>query len=196
MPSPSSTTSNGEPRSLQSLRHGIRRCRRCRLHQVRTHAVPGEGPAGAPVMLIGEAPGAREDETGLPFQGMAGRFLDAALAEAGLERATLYITSAVKCRPPKNRNPGDDELEACREAWLRDQVAAANPELILLAGAVPARATLGKADPVRRLRNRSHRFEGIRARVTYHPAAAMRFPTAAKGFREDLARIAKRFGTG
>lgn len=100
-------------RRLDELAAQIRVCTRCPLHESRTHAVPGEGKCNAKVMLIAEAPGKDEDETGPPFVGAAGRFLDHVLEGTGLDRADFFITNTAKCRPPKNRTPKSIEVGAC-----------------------------------------------------------------------------------
>lgn len=175
---------------LDSLHRGVQRCRKCRLHEGRQHAVPGEGPADARCMFIGEAPGAREDEQGRPFVGISGRFLDAALAEAGLDRAALYITSVVKCRPPGNRNPRPDELATCIPAWLRDQIAVIDPEIIVILGGVAFGALFGEDAKIADVRGKVRGHEGRRWLITYHPASAMRFPAPKAAFRDDLRMLA------
>src|SRR5213593_1925542 len=113
-------TSMADP--LEALAARIRVCTLCRLHEGRGNAVPGEGPASARLLLLGEGPGRHEDEQGRPFVGAAGKVLDAALAKAGLSRRDVFITHVVKCRPPENRNPKADEVAACRpylEAQIR-----------------------------------------------------------------------------
>ncbi len=156
--------------ALAALAERIRRCRKCRLWRGATHAVPGEGPANAAVMLVGEAPGANEDKTGRPFVGMAGRYLERALAAEGIDRDAVFITGSVKHRTPRNRSPRTDEIAACRP-WLLDQVAILRPRLIVLMG-----LTAWKMP----------RLPGIRFVETYHPAAAMRFPVARRRFEKDL----------
>jgi len=173
-------------RSIESLARGIQRCRACRLHRNRTHAVPGEGPSRAAVVLVGEAPGRREDETGRPFQGPAGVCLDELLAETGLRREDLFITSSVKCRPPGNRDPRPDELATCRGRWLDAQLARIDPAVVVTLGAVPARALLGETRPLQAIHGRPRERDGRIWLVAYHPAAAMRFPRARRGLRRDL----------
>lgn len=178
-----------EHRSLASLHHGIQRCRKCRLCETRRHAVPGEGPDDADLVLIGEAPGETEDAEGRPFRGRAGRYLDELLDDAGLEREKIYITSSVKCRPPANRNPQSDELETCRNAWLDRQVAAVQPRLIVLLGGIALRQLLGEQRPLGEVHGRARRHDGCAVLPTYHPAAGMRFPDVDEKMREDFARI-------
>ena len=122
---------------------GIRVCTLCRLCESRTHAVPGEGPADATLVLLGEAPGRHEDQQGRPFVGMSGRFLDGLLQRTGLDRQRVFITGSVKCRPPANRCPRSDELAICRKAWLAPQIACVRPELIVLMGLTALRQAMG-----------------------------------------------------
>src|SRR5947209_6957320 len=112
--------------SLTDLCTLIERCPDCDLAQTRTRAVPGEGPATAKIMLIGEAPGYYEDKSGRPFVGNAGTFLEELLGLAELKRQDVYITNVVKCRPPQNRDPLKDEIDAC-DKWLAQQIAIINP---------------------------------------------------------------------
>ncbi len=120
---------------LEAIHSRVRACMACGLHETRTNAVPGEGEPrpGAGVMLVGEAPGRNEDETGRPFCGAAGKNLDLGLAEAGLPREEVFVTSIVKCRPPKNRDPKPAEKQACRP-FLLDQIAAIQPRVLVALG--------------------------------------------------------------
>ncbi|MGC9319156.1 MAG: uracil-DNA glycosylase [Armatimonadota bacterium] len=176
---------------LESIHRGIQRCRKCRLHQSRTHAVPGEGPADARCMLIGEAPGAREDEQGRPFVGMSGSFLDEVLAEVGLQRGTIYITSVIKCRPPGNRNPRADELETCIGAWLWDQIEVVDPEIIVILGGVAFGALFHERATLKDVHGQVRERGGREWLITYHPASAMRFPEPKQRTREDFRRLAE-----
>lgn len=179
-------------RELEALRRGIGRCRRCRLDETRTRAVPGEGPAGARLVFVGEAPGETEDARGLPFCGRAGAFLDEMLALAGIGRKSVFVTSAVKCRPPDNRTPRADELETCREAWLERQIAAMDPGLVVLLGRTPIRQMLGESRPLRAVGGSYREAGGRHFLLTYHPAAGMRFPEAEKRMRADFEALGAR----
>lgn len=182
-------------KSLESLARGIRQCRKCTLYQGRTHAVPGEGGKDASVMLIGEAPGQKEDETGRPFVGMTGaRFFRPLLEEIGFDFSDLFITSVAKCRPPGNRDPKPEEVEICVSTWLAAQIQNIEPVEIILLGKVPAKGLLGLKDKIQDLRNREFEIFGRPARVTFHPTAGMRFPGPRKGIQEDLAALKKRIG--
>ena len=122
-------TGQERQKQMQDLDDGIRVCVKCPLHETRTHAVPGEGPVGAAVFFLGEAPGGREDKLGRPFVGPSGRLLESLLETAGLARAEVYITSCVKCRPPNNRTPHTGELDTCQQAWLNRQIELVDPKI-------------------------------------------------------------------
>jgi uracil-DNA glycosylase len=184
--------------SLLLLAAEVRVCVRCRLAESRTHAVPGDGPADAPLLLVGEAPGRAEDESGRPFQGAAGRFLDAALAAIGVGRESLYITSVNKCRPPGNRAPRADERAACL-GYLERQLALIAPRVVLAMGGIAAGAlhpgARGPSAAVSSLRGTEAVLRGgARLLVTYHPAAARRFPARRQPFADDLAVACREAG--
>ncbi|MFW6154181.1 MAG: uracil-DNA glycosylase [Planctomycetota bacterium] len=176
---------------LERLAEGIRRCTKCRLCERRTHAVPGEGDAGAAIMLVGEGPGAREDRTGRPFVGRSGKLFDDLLAGAGLTRERVFITSAVKCRPPNNRTPRVDELRICREAWLEAQIACIDPNLVILLGRTAIRSVLDETPPLGRVHGEIRERDGRRFGLTYHPAAGLRADDVAERLRADLADLAR-----
>ena len=176
---------------MEKMDRGIRRCRACPLHQARTQAVPGEGPVPSRIMFIGEAPGAKEDESGRPFVGPAGRFLSESLATHGLDRADIYITSCVKCRPPRNRTPHADELATCQARWLHRQIDLLDPEIIVLLGGVAVRQVLSERRNLKDVQGEMRTRDGRAYLITYHPAAAMRFPAPAAGFRQAMAKLRK-----
>ncbi len=176
---------------LESIHHGIRRCLKCRLHESREHAVPGEGPADARCMFIGEAPGAREDECGRPFVGMAGSFFDELMGNVGIDRGSVYLTSVIKCRPPKNRNPRADELATCIPAWLRDQIDVVDPEIIVVLGGVAFKALFDEDAPLKDVHGTVRERDGRRWLITYHPASAMRFPDPKQRIYADFRTLAK-----
>ncbi|NLF29541.1 MAG: uracil-DNA glycosylase [Planctomycetes bacterium] len=177
--------------ALELMADGIRHCGKCRLCESRTHAVPGEGAADAAILVVGEGPGAREDRTGRPFVGRSGRFLDSLLAEIGLDRGSLFITSAVKCRPPGNRTPRADELRICREAWLVPQMSCIDPELVILLGLTAIRSVLDEAPSLGRVHGDIVERDGRRFLLTYHPAAGLRADDVAERLRADLAVLAR-----
>jgi DNA polymerase len=180
--------------SLESVAVEVRGCTLCRLAQTRTQAVPGAGNPDADLLLIGEAPGRTEDETGLPFQGMSGRFLDRSLDSFGLTRDDVFVTSVNKCRPPRNRNPRRDEMAACAP-YLDRQISLIKPAVVVAMGATAAsrlRPDLG-AKPVKVADLRGQLYPLGRDQVlivSYHPAAAMRFPAQHQPFLDDLERAA------
>ncbi len=182
-------TGQDEERSLVSLARGIQRCRKCRLHRCRTHAVPGEGPSDGAIMLVGEAPGRQEDATGRPFAGRSGRFLDEVLADLGRRRDSMFITSVVKCRPSGNRDPRSDETTTCRRAWLNRQIARVDPRIIVLLGKTAIRCLLGENPTLRNVHGEFRKRHDRRFLLTCHPTAAMRFPRSEQQFRGDMARL-------
>jgi uracil-DNA glycosylase family 4 len=175
--------------SLEALTTMIRSCPKCRLAEHRTHAVPGEGPADARLMVVGEGPGAKEDETGRPFVGRAGELLTEILAAIGMPRETVFICNIVKCRPPNNRKPQQDEIDAC-VPYLYRQIELVRPGVILAMGGTAAETLLGVKQSLGQLRNRVHEFRGIPLVVTYHPAALLRNPHWKKPTWDDV-RIAR-----
>jgi DNA polymerase len=163
---------------LDSLAAQIRICTKCPLHQSRILAVPGDGKYSAKVMIIGEAPGREEDESGHPFVGAAGRFLDRMLEGTGHKRADFFITNIVKCRPPKNRVPKKLEVDTCTSNYLFEQIALINPKLIVLLGGVAAKKILG-IKSINEARGKVIEHDNRKYLVGYHPAAQF--------YREDLA---------
>lgn len=163
---------------LTELAKQISVCTLCPLWESRTIAVPGDGKANAKVMIIAEAPGREEDETGLPFVGAAGRFLDHILEGTKLDRKDFFITNTVKCRPPKNRTPKSSEVKICASNYLFEQVGLVNPKLIMLLGLVAAKRLLN-VKSINEARGRVIEHEGRKFIVGYHPAS--RF------YRDDLA---------
>jgi DNA polymerase len=162
-------------RSLQEIHDLVSTCTRCRLHQGRKHAVPGEGNAHADILLVGEGPGAEEDARGRPFVGKAGQLLTRMLAAIELTREEVFITNIVKCRPPQNRNPLPDESEACAP-YLRGQIALIQPRIIVCLGGPAAQRLTGSQQGITKLRGRIHTYLDYPVLPTYHPAAVLRFP--------------------
>ena len=170
-----------DPTRLCTLNEKICGCQLCDLSVCRTRAVPGVGPYPAKIMLIGEAPGKEEDRTGMPFMGRAGKLLDSALAKAGLHRSEIFITSSIKCRPPKNRKPKKGEIEACKP-YLNSQIEILHPRIICLMGNTATLAVLG-IQGVTSLRGRILQDIFL---VTYHPAAVLRNRNLLDAFIFDL----------
>ncbi|HLI59791.1 MAG TPA: uracil-DNA glycosylase [Solirubrobacteraceae bacterium] len=167
-------------------------CTACPLHQTRTTVVFGAGNADADLMFIGEGPGANEDRQGLPFVGRAGKLLDTLLQEIGLERASVFIANVVKCRPPGNRDPHPEEIEACHP-FLRAQVELIEPRVICTLGNFSTKLLRGDPTGITRLHGRAEvRTIGartIRLLPLFHPAAALYTPSSLQTLREDFSRI-------
>ena len=174
-------TKDSTCKNLPALHQEICVCQLCDLAVGRTYAVPGEGPSPARVMLIGEAPGREEDLTGRPFVGRAGKLLDRALEQAGLQRSEVFITSIIKCRPPDNRKPKQYEIRACHP-YLRAQMEILKPEIVCLMGNVATQAVLGM-NGITKLRGQ---IVQDRFLVTYHPAAVLRNKNLMGDFVSDL----------
>ncbi|HEV2642897.1 MAG TPA: uracil-DNA glycosylase [Candidatus Elarobacter sp.] len=177
-------------RSLGALAKLIEECTRCPLYKTATHGVPGEGDPKADLMCVGEAPGANEDETGKPFVGQAGALLTKILAAIDLKREDVFIANVLKHRPPGNRNPKPDEIEACSPYLIR-QVQLVKPKVILALGTFAAQTLLDTKTPIGKLRGAVHRYYGIPLVVTYHPAALLRNPAWKRPTWEDV-KLARR----
>lgn len=174
--------------TLDAVRDVALGCPRCRLAGSRRHVVFGEGNPQAELMVVGEAPGADEDRTGRPFVGRAGKLLDLLLATAGFPRESVYICNVLKCRPPENRDPQPDEVNACQPYLLR-QVDLVRPRAIMAFGRFASQTLLQTETPISRLRGRVHEYRGIPLVPTYHPAALLRNPGWVRATWEDLQRL-------
>ncbi len=148
-------------------------CTACRLSEGRTQVVFGDGNPYADVVFVGEAPGKREDEKGLPFVGPSGKLLDRLLGEIGLAREDVYIGNVVKCRPPKNRDPRPDEIEACK-GYLREQLSLIDPKVVVTLGNFSSKLLLNTETGITRLRGTVYEWWGRYLIPTFHPAAALR----------------------
>lgn len=173
---------------LADIAKEVRACQRCRLAGSRTHAVPGEGPANARLVFIGEGPGFHEDQQGRPFVGAAGGFLEELLASIGLNREDVYITNLVKCRPPGNRDPQDDELESCTSSYLERQLEAIDPEVIVTLGRF-SMARYFPGEKISQIHGRAKRVGGRLVVPMYHPAAALHQPSLRQEVEADFARL-------
>lgn len=181
--------------ALSDLRDAVNRCRRCDLWRAATQGVPGEGAPRAPLMLVGEQPGDREDLEGHPFVGPAGALLDRALAEAGIERRSIYLTNAVKHFKYEQRGkrrlhmkPSIREISAC-SGWLTEELRLVRPQLVLALGASAARALFGRSVTIASMRGRPVPFADqseIHAWVTIHPSYLLRIPEQARRHAELL----------
>lgn len=161
--------------SLLALREDIGDCKRCKLSKQRKNIVFGEGNPEASLMFIGEAPGSEEDLQGRPFVGEAGQLLTRLINKMGFKREEVYIANIVKCRPPLNRDPEEDEIESCFP-FLKRQIEIISPEVIVSLGRISARTLLKTKIPITRLRGRFYEYEGIPLMPTFHPAYLLRNP--------------------
>jgi uracil-DNA glycosylase family 4 len=162
--------------TLDDINKRIQTCQKCRLWQNTKQPVPGEGPANAELMFVGQNPGAEEDKTGKPFIGRAGKFLNKVLAENGIRREEVFITNLVKHLSPENRKPLPGEIAACAP-YLEEQIKTVKPKIVVLMGKVAWQAP---------------RVEGIIYVETVHPSAAMRFTKMRTRFLEDFRALKKR----
>lgn len=185
----SATDAGGE--NLESLAAEAASCTRCRLCEQRQTVVFGEGDARAAVMFIGEGPGAEEDRTGRPFVGQAGKLLDRMIFAMGFERAQVYIANVVKCRPPGNRDPKDDEVAACAD-YLDRQIDLIRPQVIVALGKPASRRLTGTTKPIGALRGRWSSYRGTPLMPMFHPAYLLRNPLAKREVWEDLKLVMAR----
>ncbi|MBV6520902.1 MAG: hypothetical protein MNPFHGCM_01022 [Gemmatimonadaceae bacterium] len=184
--------------SLEEIERAVASCQRCSLFREAKHPVPGVGNPVAELVCVGEAPGATEDEMGLPFVGQAGQLLTRILAAIDLSREDVFICNVLKHRPPGNRNPQPSEVEACSPYLLR-QIELIRPKVIVALGTFAAQTLLETKESIGKLRGRIHRYHGIPLVVTYHPAALLRNPAWKRPTWEDvqLARqLLDRAGSG
>jgi uracil-DNA glycosylase family 4 len=186
-------------RTWPELAAAARPCLACpELAAARQHVVVGDVPAGGPprLAIVGEAPGAQEDQTGRPFVGKSGALLDQLLAEAGLDRAQAAVLNVVKCRPPGNRTPRAPEVARC-SGWLRRQLELLDPPVVVALGLSAAKWFLGPRTVLSAVRGAPHEVDGRAVWATYHPSAAIRFgPNGAPraGLAADLAAVAASLG--
>lgn len=175
-----------EAADYDELRQVALACTRCALSNGRTQVVFADGNPKGRLMVIGEAPGAREDATGLPFVGQAGKLLDLMLASVGLSRKdSVYICNVIKCRPPGNRNPTPPEIDACAP-FLKRQIELVAPEAVLAAGTFAAKWLTSSKGTLGKLRGTVHSYHGVPLVVTYHPAALLRNPGWTRPAWDDL----------
>lgn len=172
---------------LEKVSEEVSVCEKCELHYSRKLAVAGEGPAQADIMFIGEGPGFHENQQGRPFVGAAGRFLDELLSGIGLQREDVFITNVVKCRPPGNRDPRPEEIEACSE-YLERQISAINPKVIVTLG----RHSMGRYFPHSKISDIHGKAMQVRGRLVvamYHPAAALHQRSLRPVIERDFSRL-------
>ena len=180
--------------ALAAIAQKAAACRQCVLCEKRIQAVPGQGNAISPdIMFIGEAPGADEDKQGLAFVGAAGQLLTKMIAAMGYTRDEVFIANICKCRPPNNRPPALDEMQACLP-YLRAQIAAIRPKTIVALGATAVKGLLDSSMGISRLRGTWTAYAGVPLMPTFHPAYLLRFPPAKKDAWEDLKKVLVRLG--
>jgi uracil-DNA glycosylase len=174
--------------SLPQLEALVTQCRQCRLHRGRTHVVFGVGNPQAELMFVGEAPGRDEDLQGEPFVGRAGQLLTRIIEAIGLTRRDVYIANVIKCRPPNNRNPQEEEIARC-EPYLVHQIELIKPRLIVALGTFAAQTLLKTNLPISQLRGRFHDYHGVRVMPTFHPAFLLRNPERKRAVWEDMQAV-------
>ncbi|MCL2179070.1 MAG: uracil-DNA glycosylase [Proteobacteria bacterium] len=181
------------PASLEEIRAQMGDCRRCKLCEQRTQIVFGVGNPQAELVFVGEGPGADEDVQGIPFVGRAGQLLTKMIEAMHFSRNEVYICNVVKCRPPNNRNPEPDEIEAC-QGFLKAQLAAIGPKVLVALGKFAVHTLLAESTPITKLRGRWREYEGIPLMPTYHPAYLLRNPAEKKNVWLDLQSVMQRLG--
>ena len=169
----------------EELEKSIINCKKCKLCNNRKNIVFGVGNKNADIMFIGEGPGADEDKQGIPFVGRAGKLMDKAFEGLGIDRSSVYIANIVKCRPPANRNPEEDEAFSCLN-YLRNQVMLVKPKIIVLLGSVALKNILGKEYGITASRGKWIEKKGIKYMPTWHPAALLRDEGKKIDFVKDL----------
>ncbi|MCL4501334.1 MAG: uracil-DNA glycosylase [Deltaproteobacteria bacterium] len=187
-PTPESMTKSEKTPTLEEIRQEMGHCQRCKLYAGAKSLVFGEGSPTARLMFIGEAPGAEEDLQGRPFVGAAGQLLNNLLNKLGLEREEVYITNVVKSRPPGNRNPEPDEIEACLP-FLKMQITAIKPRVIVALGKIATHALLGATEPITKIRGKWQRYDHIRVMPTFHPSYLLRFKQERIKTWEDMQKV-------
>jgi DNA polymerase len=181
------------PKSLEEVRAQMGDCRLCKLCKHRTQIVFGVGNPRAELVFVGEGPGADEDAQGIPFVGRAGQLLTKMVEAMHFSRDEVYICNVVKCRPPDNRNPEPDEIEAC-QPFLKAQLAAIGPKVLVALGKFAVQTLLSESTPITKLRGRWREYEGIPLMPTYHPAYLLRNPVEKKNAWLDLQSVMQRLG--
>jgi len=195
------TTANGQQSTandddlLADLEKLALVCEKCRLAKTRTQVVYGVGNPKADLMFVGEAPGRDEDIQGKPFVGRAGQLLTDIIKAMKLTRDDVYIANVIKCRPPENRNPEPDELEACRP-WIRRQIELIQPKVIVTLGRIPLQSLTEKGYAISSVRGQWLEYNGIKLMPTYHPAYLLRNPAAKKDVWSDMKKVMAELGMG
>jgi uracil-DNA glycosylase family 4 len=179
--------------ALRALRERMGECRRCKLSGGRNNIVFGEGNPGARLMFVGEAPGREEDIQGRPFVGDAGKLLTRLIERMGFRREEVYIGNIIKCRPPMNRDPEEDEVEACMP-FIREQISIIAPGVLVSLGRVSAQTLMRTKTPISRLRGSFQEFQGTPLMPTFHPAYLLRNPKDKRLVWEDALKVLERLG--
>ncbi len=181
------------PETLEKIRIDLGDCRRCKLSNDRNNIVFGAGNSMARLVFAGEGPGSEEDKRGEPFVGAAGKLLTKIIEAMKLTREQVYICNIIKCRPPGNRNPLPDEINACLP-FLKRQIKAIKPNFICALGTFAAQTLLNTKIPISKLRGRFHDYMGIKVLPTYHPAYLLRNPIKKRDVWEDMKKLMKEMG--
>ena len=176
--------------NLEKLCEIASTCTKCPLHESRTRVVFGEGSKNAKIMLVGEAPGKKEDETGRPFIGMAGRILSEIIEEAGMDRSDIYITSIAKCRPENNRKPKKIEYTTCIDLYLNEQIELIDPDIVGLLGNSAAYALIGKKN-IKQIHGNTYELNSRKYMALFHPAAALYSRVLLPQLKEDMVILKK-----
>lgn len=181
------------PETLEAVRIDLGDCRRCRLSDRRKNIVFGSGNPHARLVFVGEGPGYEEDQRGEPFVGAAGQLLTKIIEAINYSRQQVYICNIIKCRPPENRNPMPDEINACFP-FLGRQITAIKPDFICALGTFAAQTILETNEPISKLRGCFHDYMGIKVLPTYHPAYLLRNPDKKRDVWEDMKKLIKELG--
>lgn len=179
--------------TLKSIADRVAACRLCGLCTTRTNTVPGQGSESPEIMFVGEGPGADEDAQGLAFVGRAGKLLTQMIEAMGYQRDEVWIGNIVKCRPPNNRKPTQEEMQACLP-YLKEQIAFLKPKVIVCLGATAVQGLLNDMTGITKLRGEWRSFEGIDTMPTFHPAYLLRNPPAKREVWTDLKTVLERLG--
>jgi len=177
--------------NIEEIEEEVKKCTKCPLYKTRKNAVPGEGNRNAEIMFIGEAPGKNEDEKGKPFVGKAGQFLDFAMSDIGVKREDVYITNVVKCRPPKNRDPREEEIKAC-SPYLDEQIASIKPKILCTLGKFATSYILSSygfgVESISRAHGKVYTSPVAMVKIIpmYHPAATIYNPALKEQFLRDM----------
>jgi DNA polymerase len=177
--------------NMEELKGSIENCNKCKLCSKRKNIVFGVGNENTDIMFIGEGPGADEDEQGIPFVGKAGQLMNKAFEAIGIDRDSVYIANIVKCRPPNNRDPENDEINGCMN-YLRNQVMIIKPKIIVLLGRISLQNILGQEYKITASRGKWIEKKGILYMPTWHPAALLRDETKKIDFINDLQEVVRK----